>query len=88
MVSGTLSEDELKEGFHIFVTLSDYGHLYGRLFTHAPRDVFWRIHNNKLQFNRNLIFNGNGWVDMDEIFEDDLIENINMAVYENYESND
>lgn len=90
MMSGTLTEPELKEGFRIFVTLSDYSHLYERLFRNAPRDVFWRIHDNKLQFKSNFIFNGNdtGWIDMDEVFQDGLVEDINMDVYNNYESDD
>jgi len=87
MMSGTLNEDELKEAFRRFAQMEDYDTLPNTMFTTTPRDIFWRINNNKLQFKRDLIFEPESeWIDMDEVLESELVSNIDEAIHRHYNS--
>ena len=81
MISGNLTEPELKEAFaRLAESTDDVRGLADRVWD-TPRGVLWRIHNGKLQFNRNVVFPpGSEWMDMQEIYDDIIINHLHHLI--------
>ena len=77
MMSGTLTEPELKEAVRELSEIrADRGWIADRLWNQPGlRDSFWRIHEGRIQFNRNLLFpqTSSPWVEIKELYDDDIL---------------
>ena len=76
MMSGTLTEPELKQGLAELADIrADRRRIADRLWNQLNlRDSFWRIHEGRIQFNRNLLFpqTNSPWVEIREIYDEDI----------------
>jgi hypothetical protein len=73
MMSGTLSEDNLKEAFRRLSGSNADRYWLANAVWNSPRNRLWRINNGRLQFNRDILLpRGSEWIDIREIYDDEL----------------
>jgi hypothetical protein len=85
MMSGRLTEHELEKAFIGYADVVYDYHIQAKdILEYAPYGVFWRIYRNKLQFKRP---NGNRWIEMDKVDNEELLPDITNAFYDTFGAN-
>ncbi len=70
MMSGDLSEEELKEAFKRLTESMDWGHITKTLWN-LPKGTLWKIKDNILYFNSHLLYPpGPQWLSVRNLYDD------------------
>lgn len=67
LMSGDLSETELKEGFKRLADCDDWGWVAEKLWS-IPQGTLWRIKNKRLEFNSSLLYPRADWISLDTVY--------------------